>query len=198
MIGYVHLKDLVFVDGKLPSLKTIKRKVCFVPSSAKAIKLLEKLQEERSHLAVVVDEFGGMAGILTLENILEQLVGDIHDEFDDEPLKLNALADGTWLADGAIRLETLGQQIGIDFSKAEEDTLGGYVFSRLSSQLRVGDGVDVTDYHLEVMALEGLRVTQVKIRPNQKDSNEATGFNLMAETHSTKTLTQFRQLNDMF
>ncbi|MEZ4607664.1 MAG: hypothetical protein R2865_12930 [Deinococcales bacterium] len=70
-------------------------------------------------MAVVVDEFGGMAGILTLENILEGNIGDIHDEFDDEPLKLNALADGTWLADGAIRLETLGQQIGIDFSGEE-------------------------------------------------------------------------------
>ena len=167
VIGYLHAKDLAFLQGTyLPAqvdLRQLVRPVAFVPGAARAMTLLERFQEERSHMAVVVDEFGGMSGIITLEDLLEELVGEIRDEFDVEEPEVKTLASGDVIVDGGVRLDDLECDLGVSFGEVEEDTIGGFVFGRLAREVMQGDSVDISGAKLVVEAVEGLRVTQVRI-----------------------------------
>lgn len=171
VIGYLHAKDLAFIqDAYLPGkvdLRSLARPVIFVPESAKAMLLLHRFQEERSHLAIVVDEFGGMAGIITLEDLLEELVGEIRDEYDVEESEVQTLETGELIVDGRLRLGELEETLGISFGDAEEETIGGYIFGRLERGPQAGDVtmVDTTTFCVE--AVEGLRITQVRVVPKR-------------------------------
>lgn len=173
VIGYVHLRDLAFA-GTAPGvgptdLRELARPVAFVPETSRAPALLRRFQEQRSHLAVVVDEFGGMAGILTLEDLLEELVGEIDDEFDVPSAELTPLGNGELLVDGGVRLEDLQDRYGLEFGEAEEDTVGGFIFGRLAREVATGDQVEVDGALLRVVGVEGVRVTRVRITPHRAD-----------------------------
>jgi CBS domain containing-hemolysin-like protein len=167
VIGYVHARDVAFARPAQPSAplswRGLVRPVAFVPESARALTLLERFQKEHAHLAVVVDEFGGMAGIITLEDLLEELVGEIQDEFDVEEADIRTLETGELLVDGGVQLETLEATLGLDFGDALEETLGGYVFGRLAREVVVGESLELPGATLRVEAVEGLRVTQVRL-----------------------------------
>lgn len=168
VIGYLHTKDLATLDpSNAAELRALARPVAFVPETARAQMLLERFRT-RSHLAVVVDEFGGMSGIVTLEDLLEALVGDIRDEFDVATSPVERLASGELLIDGGVHLEELARDWGIDLGKSEADTVGGLIFSQLAREVRVGDALTVGGYRLEVLAVEGLRVTRVKLAPTSE------------------------------
>ncbi len=174
VIGYLHAKDLAFLrdnSSEHVDLRGLARPVAFVPETARAITLLRRFQEERSHLAVVVDEFGGMAGVLALEDLLEELVGDIRDEFDAEEPEIQTLASGELLVDGGMRLEELAALL--DFGEAEEETVGGYIFGRLARVVRPGDQVRLEGATLRVEDMSGLRVTRVRIIPEAGAAGEA-------------------------
>jgi CBS domain containing-hemolysin-like protein len=117
---------------------------------------------------VVVDEFGSMAGIVTLEDLLEELVGDIQDEFDVEETEVRPLESGEVLVDGSVHLEDLEHDLGISFGEVEEDTLGGFIFGRLARSVQAGDEVEIEGATLRVEAVEGLRVTRVRIIPKKR------------------------------
>ncbi len=169
VIGYLHVKDLVFAEDKASDLHLLKREVTFVPETAEATTLLQKLQGEQSHFAVVVDEFGGMAGILTLEDLLEELVGEIRDEFDeDEVPEITELVTGELIVNGGTQLEDLEETYGLDFGEVEEDTVGGYIFGRLVRAARIGETLEIKEACLKVEAVSGLRITQVRIIPTKK------------------------------
>ncbi len=177
VIGYLHAKDLAFAQldkqpGKI-DLKDLTRPVSFVPESAKATNLLHRFQQEGSHLAVVVDEFGGMSGIITLEDLLEELVGEIRDEFDDEELEIERLGGGDLLVDGALRLEDLEEVSGLAFGEVEEETVGGFIFGRLAREVKPGDEIRIEGAFLRVEAVEGLRVTRVRAMLPQKSAQSA-------------------------
>lgn len=134
VIGMVHIKD-VFVasvePGKDRSLSALMREPLFVPESMGVIELLARMRTERVHLAIVVDEFGGTEGLVTIEDVVEEIVGDIEDEHDDaEASMLTMLDDGLWEADARIELEELAESIDRRLSSDEDevDTLGGLVF----------------------------------------------------------------------
>jgi CBS domain containing-hemolysin-like protein len=166
VIGYLHAKDLAplfrLAPGQAADLRSLARPVAFVPEAGRAISALRRLQRERSHLAIVVDEFGGMAGIVTLEDLLEELVGDIQDEFDEPTLAIQALDNGEWIVDGAVRLDDL-EELGLRFGTAQEGTVGGYIFGRLAREVAPGDEVLIAGAALRVEAVEGLRVTRVRV-----------------------------------
>ena len=134
VIGMVHIKD-VFLASVDPSrdrsLKALMREPLFVPESMGVIELLARMRAERIHLAIVVDEFGGTEGLVTIEDVVEEIVGEIEDEHDDaEAAMLTMLEEGLWEADARIELEELAQTVDPRLSSEEDevDTLGGLVF----------------------------------------------------------------------
>jgi CBS domain containing-hemolysin-like protein len=134
VIGMVHIKDLFMASvdpSRDRSLSALMREPLFVPESMGAIELLARMRTERVHLAIVVDEFGGTEGLLTIEDVVEEIVGDIEDEHDDaEAAMLTLLDDGVWEADARIELDELAQAVDrrLSSGKDEVDTLGGLVF----------------------------------------------------------------------
>jgi CBS domain containing-hemolysin-like protein len=172
VIGYLHAKDIAFLQQAfLPEgvdLKKLARSVMFVPEGVKAMNLLERFQKAKIHFAVVIDEFGSMAGIVTLEDLLEELVGDIQDEFDVEETEVRSLESGEVLVDGSVHLEDLEHDLGIVFGDVEEETLGGFIFGRLARSVQAGDEVEIDDAVLRVEAVDGLRVTKVRVIPKVK------------------------------
>jgi len=134
VVGMVHIKDVFLASVDLArdrSLQALMREPLFVPESMGAIELLARMRAERIHLAVVVDEFGGTEGLVTIEDVVEEIVGDIEDEHDDaEAAMLTLLEDGVWEADARIELEELAQTVDRRLSSDEDevDTLGGLMF----------------------------------------------------------------------
>ena len=167
VIGYLHAKDLNALIKHHSSIaidvRQLVRPVAFVPEAAKAMTLLKRFQEEHSHLAIVVDEFGGMSGVVTLEDLLEELVGDIRDEFDVEEPDIRTLESGEIIVDGGMRLEELEKTLGLYFGDAEEDTIGGYIFGQLAREVHPGEQLLLPNAILRVEAVEGLRITHVRI-----------------------------------
>ncbi|HEX7003477.1 MAG TPA: hemolysin family protein [Trueperaceae bacterium] len=167
-LGYVHVRDMGLL-ARAPSgreLRRVARPVSFVPETADATSLLRRFQREQGHMAVVVDEFGGTAGIVTLEDLLEELVGEIRDEFDDEEeVEVTRLQSGEVLVDGGVRLDDLERDFGVSFGDVDEETVGGFVFGRLAREVSAGDEVGVEGAILRVEGVEGLRVTRVRVIP---------------------------------
>lgn len=190
VIGYLHAKDLTpFQRSVRPGrldLRRLARPVAFVPETARAITLLKRFQEQRSHLAVVVDEFGGMSGVITLEDLLEELVGEIRDEFDVEEPEMQLLESGELIVDGAVRLDELEESLSLDFGDVEEETIGGYIFGRLAREVEVGEELTVPGATLRVEEVEGLRITLVRIIPTIDDVEEP-GEELVRETRDERS-----------
>ena len=166
VLGFVHVKDLLAVDDERhdevidPSLL---RPLMPVPESAPVQAVLDAMRRERSHMAVVVDEHGGTAGLITLEDIAEELVGEIRDEHDPRELPLRRLANGLLRVPGATRLGEL-ESLGLRLPPGEYDTVGGLVMDRLGRVPRQGDLVGVGGLELRVRAMDGRRVAEVELR----------------------------------
>jgi len=169
VVGIVHVKDLLITDREpLTSVAEVMRPVLAVPTSRDLESLLRELLQGREQAAVVIDEFGGTAGLVTLEDVFEELVGDISDEFDDEP-GLVRLGPSSWLAPGTMRRDALAEAIGIDLDddddESEADTVSGWMVDRLGRLLEVGDvWVTAAGWRLEVRSLEGRRAGRVAVR----------------------------------
>ena len=138
--GILHLKDLMlyFMEYrnepevlKNTPLSEIAREPYFVPETQNIDVLLNDMQEKKVHMAVVIDEYGQTAGVVAMEDMLEEIVGDIQDEYDDEEQEIIPQSDGTWLVRGFTMLEELGDALDVDFSEEEADTVNGFVISRL-------------------------------------------------------------------
>ena len=177
ILGFVHVKDAMWVllersraaDENLPAppfhLKNILREVLIVPETKPASELLLELRARRSGLAMVVDEFGSILGLVTLEDILEQMVGAIHDEFDviERPL---VLPDGGMIFDAAIKVRDLNAQYNIAVpDDPSYETIGGFVLSRLGFIPRGGESFESDGYLFTVMEMERRRVSRVKVKP---------------------------------
>jgi CBS domain containing-hemolysin-like protein len=137
VIGILYVKDILkslvkdnILDGKNDAfdIKTIIHKPFFVPEAKRIDDLLAELRRRKVHIAIVVDEYGGVSGIVCMENILEEIIGDIQDEFDNEKEDILELGGGAWLCDGRVNLEDLAERIGITLPVEDFDTLGGFVF----------------------------------------------------------------------
>jgi CBS domain containing-hemolysin-like protein len=134
VIGILYVKDVLkwLVKNEAFEIKDLLRKPFFVPESKRIDVLLRELRRRRVHIAVVVDEYGGVSGIVCMENIIEEIIGDIQDEFDHETEDILELGEGTWLCDARINLEDLAERIGGKFTAPlpveNFDTLGGFVF----------------------------------------------------------------------
>lgn len=168
VIGIVHIKDIFLQKVEIKTsadLLKIKRDVLFVPESRPIEALQQDFQQRRIHLAVIVDEYGSTSGIVTLEDVLEELVGEIQDEFDSEPPKLEQTADGA-VVDGQTPLSEVTEALGLEQVEVKEThTIGGYVNAQLGRIGRIGDTVELDGHIVKVLDMSGRRIMRVLIAP---------------------------------
>jgi CBS domain containing-hemolysin-like protein len=165
-IGVVHFKDLFSMRLKARSgadLMPVVRKLIYVPETARLEKLLQLFLERKLHLAIVVDEYGGTTGLITLENILEELVGQIQDEFDQEKPLLVRTSESSWEIAGALPLHDLAEIVGESLQEEGVTTASGWITHRLGGFPKAGESVTVGAFELRVEEVEGMRVSRLKL-----------------------------------
>ena len=139
------------------------RPAYYVPETKKANLLLKELQLKQTHIAIVLDEYGGTEGLVTIEDILEEIVGDIFDEYDNEVDLIKQLDDFNYLIQADISLEEINEQFMLDLPEEDFESLGGYVFNILGRVPVIGDKVERENVIIEVVTLLNRRVTSVKL-----------------------------------
>lgn len=180
--GLVHVKDVLALLQDAPGggyrlpdvpIAGLRRPILFVPPSMRALDLLLKMQTAHTHLALVIDEYGGTDGLVSIEDIIEEIVGDIADEHDDEPIALKQ-EDGCYVADARLELEDFSKQTGYDLTVPAEleeiDTLGGLVVTHLGRVPQRGEIVEgPAGFTFEVLEADPRRVRRLRIRPPRAD-----------------------------
>jgi CBS domain containing-hemolysin-like protein len=172
-LGVVHIKDLYAMRIKARSgadLLPAMRKLIYIPESARLEKLLQFFLERKLHLAIVVDEFGGTLGMVSLENILEELVGQIQDEFDQEKPLLTRTGENAWEAAGTLPLHELEELVGKPLGEEGITTLSGWVTQRLGGFPKVGDVLTIGACELRVEEMGGMRVARLKLTKRAPDA----------------------------
>jgi CBS domain containing-hemolysin-like protein len=178
IVGVVHVKDLLRLSaaaGLEPQAalaRDVMRETIYVPETALITTLLARFRRRRQHLAIVLDEFGGTAGVVTLADLVEEIVGEVSDPF-DEP-EVQPLPDGTALIDGLATIEEVNERFDLQLNDPDYDTLAGFVLGRLGRRAEVGDQVIVDGVELRVEAMDGLRIARVSLaRRTPSDSSSA-------------------------
>ncbi len=164
VVGYLYWKDLLREPNapSITSLEKLRREVLFIPELTPLVEVLRVMQRKNTPFAVVVDEYGGTSGILTMEDLLEEIVGEIRDESDVEVQRIERKGDG-WEVDGAVLLDELAG-VGLDVGEHDQqDTIGGAMLSRLGRIPRLGDAIEMGLHKVEVIALARRRVTRVRL-----------------------------------
>jgi putative hemolysin len=167
IIGIVHAKDLLLAmdEGGPIRLRKLMRPALFVPEGKNLHELLQEMRTNRSQMAVLQDEFGGTAGIVTTEDIVEQLVGEIVDEYDEEELSLLETPNG-WLVSGKTHVDDVNNALESSFESEEFDTIGGLVFGQFGRQPKKGERVDIDGYEFNVEETDGRRIVRMRITPS--------------------------------
>jgi CBS domain containing-hemolysin-like protein len=175
IIGLVYLKDLVKQAragaGRRP-VRIAVRDAVFVPEQKRVAELLQEMRTERFHMAVVIDEHGGTAGIVTLEDLLEEIVGEITDEFDVEGPGIEPLASGGWRAPGRASIDDVSEALGHELPDTEWDTVGGLVFNLLGHVPESGESVRFQGLEFRTERVDGRRITSVTIVPVDDPTGE--------------------------
>ena len=171
VIGILYVKDLIKVIAKNEpvDLEKIIRKAFFVPESKRIDSLLREFKRRHVHIAVAIDEYGGISGIVCLEDIIEEIVGDIQDEFDNEHEDILPVGDKIWICDGRINLDDLNDQIESSFPNDEFDTLGGFVFDLFGKIPVKYEKVSWKNYDFIIQDMEGHRINTIKVIENDED-----------------------------
>ncbi|MBN2070954.1 MAG: HlyC/CorC family transporter [Candidatus Krumholzibacteriota bacterium] len=171
IIGILCVKDLVQISESSDShrsLKDLLREPYFVPEGKKIDELLREFQKEKKHLAIVVDEYGGTAGIVTLEDILEEIVGEIRDEHDHEEPLIHQTGEGEFVVGGRINLDDLEERLGISLPSDEVDTLGGFLFDLIGKVPEEGERIEYEGIGFMIKVLDGQRIMEVGIKLPEK------------------------------
>jgi CBS domain containing-hemolysin-like protein len=163
ILGFIHIKDLFRRESLPGDLEAVRREIAFVPETLTLDRLLHRMRLESVHLAAVLDEYGGVSGIVTLENVLEEIVGEIQDEFDLELPEIVEKESGQWDVAGAMLVEDLETALAVEFSERDEDTVGGVVLSELGRSARPGDVVKLPPLVLVVSEVVGNRIRSLRV-----------------------------------
>jgi CBS domain containing-hemolysin-like protein len=169
VIGVVHIKDLLRAVRHRDrgfELRAVLRPALFVPESLPAGKLLSELQRAHTTMALVIDEYGGTAGLVTIDDLVEEIVGDVPDEFHEETPSVEPQPDGSSLVSPRLRLDELGDYFKLNLDQeSEAETVGGLVVERLGRLAERGDTVDLDGYRLDVEEVDGVRITRLRMIP---------------------------------
>ena len=171
IVGFLYLKDLPVLTAWPAAqpfdLRTLIRPVLTVPTTVPIDELLNLMKQRRTHVAIAVDEYGGTAGMITLDDIVERVVGDVPDEFEHSPPDIVPTPDGSASVNGLTPLGDVNAWFGLTLPVDESHTIGGYVFSLLGRRPEVGDTVDLGSYRVRVEILDGLRIASLSFVPVQ-------------------------------
>ena len=162
--GIVYAKDLLrcVTEGRRPSLTEIARPAYFIPESKRVDELLAEFKRSKVHMAVVVDEYGGTAGLVTIEDLLEEIVGEIQDEYDREEAPIERVNDSEAILDARVSIDALRELFGFEMEDEDYDTVGGFVYHHLGKVPAAGDEVRVDGLTLRVLSVLGRRIKKVR------------------------------------
>jgi CBS domain containing-hemolysin-like protein len=176
-IGLIHTKDLFHAQLRGPGkpLIELRRDMLFVPENSTVEALLSQFIEHKTHMAVVLDEYGGASGIVSLENITEELFGQIQDEFDRERPEIEPLGAGRYRVRGDYLIEDLADRLKVDVGEPAEETIGGYVAARIGREVAPGDACELGDLRISVLEAERFRVRWVMVLTKAPEIEPAEG-----------------------
>lgn len=179
IVGILYAKDLLahwHKGGQPRPVRGLEREVYYVPETKPVSDLLRELQTKKVHIAIVVDEYGGTAGLVTIEDILEEIVGEIQDEYDVEEFYMDRISESEYIFSARVDLDDINDLMSVDLPTDESDTLGGLVYAMLGRVPAVGDTVDVGDLRLTVLTVEGRRIGTVRVRrlPNGETDQKSS------------------------
>jgi putative hemolysin len=166
IIGVLYAKDLLRVlatNQRPATVRAMVRPAYFVPETKRLDDLLHELQAQRVHIAIVVDEYGGVAGLVTIEDVVEEIIGDIQDEYDREEVLYEKLSPDEYIVDAKISVDDFNDLLDTDMPAEDYDTLGGFVYSQLDKIPSVGDTLRYKDLTFTVLGTKGRRITKVKV-----------------------------------
>lgn len=175
VVGILYVKDIIKTySNKEPlDLKKILRRAFFIPESKRVDSLLRDFKRKHIHIAVAVDEYGGVSGIVCMEDVIEEIVGDIRDEFDEEQDDITKIADGIWLCDARVDLDDLQELLEVEFPTEEFDSLGGFVFSLFGKIPVSFEKTSWNNLDFIIQEMDGHRVEMVKIIKHRDDEQKA-------------------------
>ena len=165
IVGIVFVKDLVALPRDAePPITTLMRSALFVPESKRVSELLKEMQRRQAQMAIVVDEYGGTAGLVSVEDLLEEIVGEIRDEYDVEAETVTDEGGGIFVFSGKVSVDEVRDRLGIEIEREGFETLGGYLLSHLGRMPYVGEQVTIDRLHFEVLEVERRRITKVRVK----------------------------------
>ena len=174
VVGVLYVKDLLksFAENQAVDLLKIIRKPYFVPESKRIDSLLREFKRHHLHIAMAIDEYGGISGIVTMEDIIEEIVGDIQDEFDKEREDIITINENVWLCDARVDLDDLNETIGAQFPNEDFDSLGGFVFDLFGKVPVKYEKSSWNNYDFIVQDMEGHRINVIKVIRNNEDEGK--------------------------
>jgi putative hemolysin len=177
VIGFVHIRDLLDNRAELGTRQVgeVCRPVKFLPISKTVLAALSEMRRDRAHLAIVVDEYGGTAGIVTLEDLVEELIGDIQDEYDEEVSHPRQLRGGDIEVDGLLNLDEFAEQTGLELPEGPYETVAGYLLASLGHLPENGESAEIEGRKLTVTQLDGRRISRVLVSPAAPAEDEEPG-----------------------
>ncbi len=187
IIGIMHVRDILRAlatqyrvstrlidvalgagEGRETSVRGLMREALFLPETIRVNDLLAEFRARRQHIAILLDEYGGTAGLVTLEDLLEEIVGEVHTFFEQGEPQIQRLPDGSALVDGLTLIEEVNQAFGLALHDPNYDTIAGFVIGKLGRIARVGDTVEADGVRLRVEAMDGLRIARLSLFPAQR------------------------------
>jgi putative hemolysin len=176
VIGIITVRDILRAeDENLEDLRTLVRPVRFVPETKLVGALIREMRRDRISIAVVIDEFGGTAGIVTLEDLVEEIVGEIRDEHDPDFESIRPLKDGTFAIAGTTGIEEVNERLQMELTDDEHSTIAGFIISRLGRLGEAGDIVEVRGGRFEVTAIDGRRIAALLFHPARSETARSDG-----------------------
>ena len=172
IIGIVHIKDLLraqqVTDSADSKIRSLAREAYFVPESVPVRTVLQQFRAQRRHIAIVMDEFGGTEGLVTLEDLMEEIVGEVSDRFDNEQPEVQKRSDGSFILDGLLSIEEVNREVGLNLQDQNYDTIAGFVFGQLNRIPEIGDGVEIDGVRFRVEEMDGRRIARLSVEPLAK------------------------------
>lgn len=175
IIGVVNVKDLLKFWSREVTEKdflSILRKPYYIPETKNISQLLHELKQKKYHLAIIIDEYGGTAGLVTLEDLMEEIIGEIHDEHDTQEPGIVEETDGYTLVDGRVEIEDLEEYFGVTFDEGKYETLGGLILNTVKRIPAAGETIIVDNFEMTIVAADERRIKKVRIRKIRKEDEQ--------------------------